>query len=41
MHETVLRQIIGCREIATQLAKKIPHVRLVAAHQLTESRSIL
>lgn len=41
MHETVLREIISHGDVAAQFAKEVTHMRLVATHQLPESRGVL
>ena len=41
MDETVLRKIIGERIVTAQAAQELAYLRLVAAHQFTESRRLL
>lgn len=41
MHERVLREIVGQREIACQLAQKIPDLRLMPADEFAERVRIL
>jgi hypothetical protein len=41
VHETVLCKVIGRGDVTAQLAKEISHMRLMATHQLSESRGVL
>jgi hypothetical protein len=41
MQEAILREIVRKRVVPTQLAEKIPHLRLVAPNQFTECTRIL